>query len=107
LCLWGKAHDRDLFQLQKSDIVKLQDGAFSSVPNHKPLPLSVWRQCEILWAINRVASLAFRHDPERNKWRIVFKPVKDIERVTAREERRRRSAGAHNVGFELYSPSDL
>ena len=97
--------NRGPFWLQKIYIVKLHDRALSSVPNHKHQPLSVWRKCEILGAINRIASLVFRHDPERNEWRIVFKLIK------ATEEWRRRSAGTHMSDlnstppgiFELYS----
>lgn len=85
----------DWAQLQKLDIVKLQDGALSSMPDRKHLPSSVWRQCEVLGAINQIASLVLRHDPEGNEWRIVFKLIKAIDRASALGERRGRSGGTH------------
>ena len=85
----------DWAQLQKLDIVKLQDRALSSMPNPKHLPGSVWRQCEILGAINQITSLVLRHNPEGNEWRIVFKLIKAIDRASALGEWRRRRGGTH------------
>ena len=85
----------DWAQLQKLDIVKLQDRALSSMPNRKHLAGSVWRQCEVLGAINQIASPVLRHDPEGNEWRVVFKLIKAIDRASALGEGRRRSGGTH------------
>jgi hypothetical protein len=90
ITLWlTMCRDRGLFRFQKSDIGKLQDCTFSMAPDHKREPLSVWRKCEILRTIYRVASLVFRHDPERNERRIVFKLMKDIDSAAATGEWRR------------------
>jgi hypothetical protein len=81
-----RRRDRGLFGLQKCDIGKLQDRSFSTAPDHKHEPLSVWRKCEILRAIYQVALLVFRHDRESNEWRIVFELIKDIDRAAAMSE---------------------
>ena len=89
---------------QKSDIGKLQDRSFSTAPDHKHEPLSVWRKCEILRAIYEVASLVFRHDPEWNEWRIVFELIKDIDRTSAATDWRSRSGDTHTSDSNCTPP---
>jgi hypothetical protein len=89
---------------QKSDIGKLQDRSFSTAPDHKHEPLSVWRKYEILRAIYEVASLVFRHDPEWNEWRIVFELIKDIDRPSAATDSRSRSGGTHTSDSNCTPP---